>query len=195
MAPKRPTKDSKPAKAEPGTAPDPDTAWKPPRTQKTELERSISRVGAIVPAALHHDWDDSMERHERLVSGGPSGPPVLDRLGYKMNRSLVIKSSYARRPRRKKGWLEELEREAAENNRINEIMGVPSGKVSAAILAIFPDQVACDLDIPYHTVELPEYEEWSRRGFKFPPERWQVKQSEEESARILALQVGSAFRE
>lgn len=48
-------------------------------------------------------------------------------------------------------------------------MGVPRKKLSASVQGFFRDQEERDLDIPYHTVELPEMEEWGRRGFRTDP--------------------------
>ena len=61
-----------------------------------------------------------------------------------------------------------FEKEARENTRIAEIMGVPRSD-SWALGPLFQDQVARDLDIPFHTVRMAEYEEWYRRGFELDP--------------------------
>ena len=58
----------------------------------------------------------------------------------------------------------------------------------------FCDQVPRDLDIPYHTVVISEYEEWYRRGFRVDPGSWE-EPSREEHDRLHALATGSAFRE
>lgn len=166
--------------------------WTPPATKKTNLERSISYVGALVSEDLKHNFDDSMTHENRLISGGPNGPPVLDRFGYRISRSKVMKSN---RPRRRRMSMKEIMQETEESRRITELMGVPREKCSAMTLSYFKDQVARDLDIPYHTVGIAEYEEWGRRGFKMDPKLWHEKPSEEESERLLALMTGSAFRE
>lgn len=66
--------------------------------QKTDHERSISHVGATVPESLKTGLEKSFRLEKRVVSGGPDGPAVLDRLGYTVNRSRIMK---AQRPARR----------------------------------------------------------------------------------------------
>jgi hypothetical protein len=83
-----------------------------------------------------------------------------------------------------------LEAEMAKSRRIKEIMGRCESKAFA-----WQDRVARDLDIPFHTVDLPEYEEWHRRGFRLEPGELEGKLPEEEDERLMTLAIGSAFRE
>ena len=87
-----------------------------------------------------------------------------------------------------------MDKELRDDERKAEIMGVDWGKVSGLMLSFFDDQVARDLDIPFHTIGMPEFEEWHRRGFKADPKAWE-EPSETEVARVNALSVGCAFRE
>lgn len=86
-----------------------------------------------------------------------------------------------------------FEREAREATRIAEIMGVPRDE-SWAMSTLFQDQVARDLDIPFHTVKMPEYEEWHRRGFELDPRASEWGMAERERERLDALEIGCVFR-
>ena len=68
-----------------------------------------------------------------------------------------------------------------------------TNKVRAMTLMYFDIQVARDLDIPYHTMRMPEYEEWGKRGFRADPSLWE-NPSEAEKERTHALSTGCAFR-
>lgn len=184
MAPRRP--ENADTRSGPGPKP-----WTPPATQKTNLERSISRIGALVSEDLKHDMDDSIRREKRIISGGPNGPPVLDRFSYRISRPRVMKSGRRPRPMTAK----EVDNATEKSRRVAELMGVPGEDWSAANSMYFRDQVARDLDIPYHTVGMPEYEEWNRRGFRMDPKLWQERPSSEEMERLFALMTGCAFRE
>jgi len=50
-------------------------------------------------------------------------------------------------------------------------------------------RVAQGLEIPYHKVEICDYEEWQRRGFTFEPES-----DTEEMDRVIEMLTGSALR-
>ncbi|KAK1762699.1 hypothetical protein QBC33DRAFT_256363 [Phialemonium atrogriseum] len=170
------------------------STWQRPKTRKTSEERSISFVGAIVPARLKHDSDDSHKRDQEVLSKGPNGSPVYDRLGYKINYKILKGSSRRRRPSRNAArYLALVEAEIEQIRRLREIMG--RSNESAAMLSAWQDRVARDLDIPFHTVDMPEYEEWHRRGFRLEPGELAGNPSKDESERLLTLAVGSAFRE
>lgn len=58
----------------------------------------------------------------------------------------------------------------------------------------FQGQVARDPDIPYHTVGMPEYEQWNRRGCRMDPVFWEERPSKEDMERLFALMTGCAIR-
>lgn len=112
----------------------------PPGTRKTKLERSMSRIGALVSEDLKHDSDHSIRRERRLLSADPNGHSVLDRLGYRTSRAKVLNSS---RPRRRRHPVVDVmreaeEREAEERERIEELMGAPAEKRGRAVSVLFP---------------------------------------------------------
>lgn len=57
------------------------------------------------------------------------------------------------------------------------------------------DRVARDLDIPFHTVDVPECKEWQRRGFRLKPGELEDTPSKQEVERLFRLATGSALRE
>jgi len=166
------------------------STWIPPKTKKSELERSIGYVGAPVPAQLKHDFGKSHKRDQEVLGKGPNGSPVYDRLGYKISHKVLKGAQRRRAPRSSKKYMAFLEAEMAKSRRIKEIMGRCESKAFA-----WQDRVARDLDIPFHTVDLPEYEEWHRRGFRLEPGELEGKLPEEEDERLMTLAIGSAFRE
>ena len=183
----------KPAKLAPAAEPLPTAKpWKPPRTQKTDLERSISQIGAPVPPKLRYNPSTSTKLVQRVLSGGSNGPPVLDRLGYKLSHPHVSKS---RCPAPSRMPATAMLKVAEEGRRVAEMMGVRRAAVCTSTLLYFHDQVARDLDVPFHTVGIPEYEEWYRRGFRADPSTWEEEMGAKEAHRIDALAIGCAFRE
>lgn len=50
------------------------------------------------------------------------------------------------------------------------------------------------MDIPFHTVKMPEYEEWHRRGFELDPRALEWGMAERERERLDALEIGCVFR-
>ncbi|KAL2107860.1 hypothetical protein VUR80DRAFT_4671 [Thermomyces stellatus] len=166
MAPRRPENAVPAARVQ--------TVDAPPGTRKTKLERSMSRIGALVSEDLKHDSDHSIRRERRLLSADPNGHSVLDRLGYRTSRAKVLKSS---RPRRRRHPVVDVMREAEERERIEELMGAQAEKRGRAV------SVVC--------MCMREYK-W---GFGMDPRLWGEKPSQEEWERLTALVAGSPFRE
>jgi hypothetical protein len=57
-------------------------------------------------------------------------------------------------------------------------------------VCMWDDRIAQDLEIPYHKVEICDYEEWQRRAFTFNPET----DMKEEVGRVIEMSTGSGFR-
>ena len=135
-----------------------------------------------------------------MLNRGPDGLPVRDVLGYKLSYKKVLAATRPRsKPRLNPGskkYEQMLKQEEDKERRRMEIMGVPKEKSLLGLAdSIFQDQVAADLDIPFHTVDMAAFEEWHRRGFKIDPKRWQEPLTENERDRLDVLSVGSVFRE
>ena len=164
-------KKSAPSKSKKTAPPKPAAeAWTPPAIQKTDLERSICQIGTVVPRKLRSSKD----------SHSPNFG-VLDRLGYRLAGVPYSREDI------------DFDKENQDKDRVAKMMGVPSRKVTGLTMMYFQDQVARDLDIPYHMVEMPEYEEWYRRGFRADPTLWD-ESSRGERERLDALAIGSVFR-
>lgn len=73
-------------------------------------------------------------------------------------------------------------------------MNTDDKDVSALVLMAWIDRVSRDLGIPYHMVEMEDFEEWYAKGFRAEPGEFKnIPQSEQE--RITALETGCVFRE
>ena len=80
-----------------------------------------------------------------------------------------------------------MEKNRRETQVKSKIMGIDGDKAQTHI---WDARIAEDLEIPYHKVEMGDYEEWQRRDFKFDPESV----TKEEQDRVMDLMTGSAFR-
>lgn len=72
-------------------------------------------------------------------------------------------------------------------------MSVPWGE-GRDLSVLFQDQVARDLDIPYHAVKMTEYEEWHRCGLELDPRVLREEAVDEVRERLHALSSGCVFR-
>jgi hypothetical protein len=143
-------------------------------------------AGADHPSTSEKGLKTRWDREQVVLRGGPNGPPVYDDFGYKLDYEKIAKSMGGYRPNFKKmeKWMEKKRQE----QRIKaKIMGVDE---NTGRVCIWDDRVAQDLEIPYHKVEICDYEEWQRRGFTFDPET----DTKEEMDRVIEMSTGSAFR-
>jgi hypothetical protein len=190
----RPTKTEKVDKKDEKELDDNKSDWKPPATKKTDLERAISQPGTVIVPYTAEQMV-SHEKHNEVMRKGPHGPPTFDNLGYEMDYKTVIGSmSRPRGGRGGKKYMDMLARESAERKRKAEIMGKDDAKSSPMNWSAWQDRIARDLDIPYHTVKIAEFEEWHRRGYRAEPGEMENRFSEEENNRLNRLSGGSAFR-
>ncbi|EHK98480.1 SAP [Glarea lozoyensis ATCC 20868] len=148
-------------------------------------------------AGINESHDDEFRRHwkkyEEVTKRGPKAKPLYDDSGYPLsyeklsNQPTRYNRSLAASERR----MDHYERKAQETKEKAAIMGVPyeRGDTSSNIDWI----VAKDLEIPWHTVEMSDYKEWKRRGFKASVER--LKRVKEEDGEVMMqMMPGSAFR-
>ncbi|KAK1766619.1 hypothetical protein QBC33DRAFT_588832 [Phialemonium atrogriseum] len=167
------------------------TPWKPPKTKKTDIERSINFVGATVPPNLKPK--DIYKHHDRILWQGPNGPPVYDGLGHKLSYE-KLKPTMTRRRYNPVRHMRYLEGEMEKSNRIREIMGQPDSTNTLVEMA-WTNRVARDLDIPFHTVGVLEYEEWRRRGVRLEPGELRYQPSKQGVQRLFTSEEGIAFTE
>ena len=167
------------------------TPWKPPKTKKTDIERSINFVGATFPPNLKPK--DIYKLHDKVLRQEPNGPPVYDGLGYKLSYE-KLKPTMTRRRYNPVRHMRYLEGEMEKSKRIREIMGQPDNTNTLVEMA-WADRVPRDLDIPFHTVGVPDYEEWRRRGFRLEPGELRDQPSKQGVQRLFTLEEGMAFRE
>jgi hypothetical protein len=137
----------------------------------------------------------------RVLDGGPNGPPVYDTLGYELDHDKVARSTFGRPKkirsmaayeREEKRW----EKTFRDEDRKAEIMGGPP-KCARSALTYFAwdDRVSRELGIPYYKVEMKDFEELARRGFKGQEGEFEAKDmTEEERDRLSTLATGSALR-
>ncbi|KAJ9255739.1 hypothetical protein DTO212C5_9103 [Paecilomyces variotii] len=127
---------------------------------------------------------------------GPNGPPTYDHLGYELDYHKVAGSFYRSGPSGTQDYMDMLEQDAREDNRKAEIMGGPErNKRSAMTFMLWEDRVARDLDIPFHKVEMEQFEEWHAKGFRANGDEFiAANVSPEEQDRVTDLATGSAFR-
>ncbi|KAJ9157624.1 hypothetical protein NKR23_g355 [Pleurostoma richardsiae] len=157
--------------------------------KRSSIERSIGYPGATVPPRLRWDAKDNTEKLlDRVRRNRPNGPSVKDKLGYRISYAQVNRIVGYRQYNSKR-HLAHLEKEMEEEKRMREILGLPEDAIDTEA------KIARDLDIPFHTVGLPEFEEWHRRGFRLEPGELQEPVFEEEADRLMAISAGSFFRE
>ncbi|KAI9785890.1 MAG: hypothetical protein M1839_008156 [Geoglossum umbratile] len=133
----------------------------------------------------------------KILARGPSGPPVFDEMGFELDYNKVAGSR--RRPGCRtmsyEKYEEMLEQDRREGDRKAEIMGTEKNKISAVTLMAWDDRISRDLSIPYHLVDMEDFEEWYRRGFRAEGAEFEAKNmSEEERERLTNISIGSAFR-
>jgi len=87
-----------------------------------------------------------------------------------------------------------MEEERQEEARQTEIMDTHRDQVSAHSMMLWRAIIAKDLGIPYHTVGMPEFEEWHQEGFCRDYE-WEKKfDNRDNDERVWRLAVGSGLR-
>ncbi|KAI9767673.1 MAG: hypothetical protein M1840_005544 [Geoglossum simile] len=155
-------------------------------------------IGAKVPPSKSRAGFGKNDPGEKIMKRGPTGPPVYDELGFEVDYAKVA-ASWSRRPgcrsMNSDKYLDMLEREQREDDRKAEIMGTDKNKSSALTLMAWDDRISRDLGIPYHTVEMEDFEEWYRRGFRADGGEFEARNmSQEEQDRVSNLAIGSAFR-
>jgi hypothetical protein len=146
-------------------------------------------AGAGHPSTSEKGFKTRCDREQIVLRGGPNGPPVYDDFGYKLDYEKIAKSmggSVRHRSNFKKmeKWMEKKRQEQRIKARI---MGVDE---NTGRVCMWDDRVAQDLEIPYHKVEICDYEEWQRRGFTFDPET----DTKKEMDRVIEMATGSSFR-
>jgi hypothetical protein len=167
------------------------------RNAPVSKEEAAKRpIGAKVPPSkggLRFGKNDPLEKIKRR---GPTGPPVYDEMGFELDYDKVANSGRRRRPgARSLKYEEMLDQEQREDDRKAEIMGTSRNKTSALTLMAWDDRVSRDLGIPYHAVDLDDFEEWYRRGFRAADGEFEAQNiPEHEQDRISNLATGSVFR-
>lgn len=127
---------------------------------------------------------------------GPKGPPTYDRLGYELDYHKIAASRRRSGRPGTKAYMDMLEQEERDDKRKTDIMGGPDrNQQSAMTLSLWTDRVARDLGIPYHKVEMEQFEEWHAKGFHANGDEFiATNVSSEERDRVTNLATGSAFR-
>jgi hypothetical protein len=139
----------------------------------------------------------STAKHDQCLKNGPNGPPVFDRLGYELDYHKILKS---RKPRSRASrgtakYFKMLEDGSREQKRKGEIMGTPDEKVSALTLSAWSYRASIELGKPYHKIEMEDFEELARRGFKAKEGEFEAENiSEEHREKLWEISLGSAFR-
>jgi SAP domain len=155
-------------------------------------------IGAKIPPSKARAAFGKNDPEEKILKRGPTGAPVYDELGFELDYAKVARSR-SRRPgwgnmRSDKFW-DKLDQEQRDDDRKAEIMGTEKSKVSAVTTMAWDDRISRDLGIPFHKVEMEDFEEWYRRGFRADGREFEASNmSEEEQDRLTELETGSAFR-
>ena len=167
------------------------------KRKREKIAQSRREAAGIRPDNFDYrsmiEYDDmlfSEKQHELVMRLGPSGPPVFDRMGYKLDYEKIAKyPSFRSRPSFQKREAMMLRREREEAAK-RALMGIPSNKANYLYMDYW---VAQDLGIPSHGVEVCDYEEWKRAGFQCSPE--EVLALHEQRDWITGLSIGCVFRE
>jgi hypothetical protein len=156
-------------------------------------------IGAKVAPSKSRTSSGKNSAVERILRRGPTGRPVHDAMGFEIDYHKVAGVRSRRGPgcrtMNSKKYLEMFERERLKEERKREIMGTHKDKVSALTLMAWDDRISRDLGIPFHLVDMEDFEEWHRRGFKADGAEFEAKNmSEEERDRLSDLTTGASFR-
>jgi hypothetical protein len=163
----------------------------------TTLKSSDAKKENPGRSALERDFDRGTADLDQCLKNGPNGPPVFDRLGYELDYHKILKS---RKPRSKASrgtakYFKMLEDGTRDRKRKCEIMGTPNEKVSALTLSAWTYRASIELGKPYHKVEMEDFEELARRGFKGKEGEFEAENiSEEDREKLMDISLGSAFR-
>ncbi|KAH0538458.1 hypothetical protein FGG08_004956 [Glutinoglossum americanum] len=154
-------------------------------------------IGAKVPPSKSRARSGNYPG-EKILKRGPTGPPVYDEMGFELYYDKVACSRRGRpgcRTMNFKQYGEFLARERRESDGKTQILGMGKDNVSGSASMAWNDRVSRDLGILYHEVDIEDFEEWHRRGFKAEDGEFKVGNiSEEERERLHRLTIGSAFR-
>ena len=156
-------------------------------------------IGAFPEMRCREPKFSPNEAVEQVKRGGRNGPPVYDCLGFELDYKSVVRPSRPQSFFRTKKWQDICDIRSEQSNRKKAIIGqydtsfAANDRVSDSFAA--DDRISRDLNIPFHQVDLEEYEEWQRRGFKVEPGELDYKnRSQAEDDRLLTLATGSAHR-
>jgi hypothetical protein len=131
-------------------------------------------------------------KYKEVKKRGPKAKPLFNDFGYPLSYDKLMgqPTRYDRSMVASDRRMNHYEQKAKQTEEKAKIMGVSyePGGLDTDMDWI----VAMDLEIPPHTVELSDYYEWQKRGFKADEER--VKRQKEEDREVASkMMCGSAF--
>lgn len=136
------------------------------------------------------------EPEDKIMRRGPTGRPVYDKMGFELDYDKVCRRTrggFGCRTMGSKAYMKMIDENSRQSDRNAEIMNMDRNKVSAFVSMVWDDRVSRGLGIPYHKVEMQDFEERHDRGFRAEPVDGK-NMPESERERITALTTGAAFR-
>lgn len=147
------------------------------------------------PESKDHSTLESIIRHDKnydeCVRHGPEGAPVYDDMGYELSCEKCLKRRKTiPRPSNTslKKEMERMEKWAEKDRKICAITGMSKERCNTGDMHW---KVAKDLKIPYHTVDICDYEEWKKQGFTATEEKLTSDENRKEAVKFM---TGSFYR-
>ncbi|KAF2430001.1 hypothetical protein EJ08DRAFT_650007 [Tothia fuscella] len=141
------------------------------------------------------DFHVNFDRERQVLRGGPNGPPVYDDWGYELSYDKLNGSGTTNKQTILRRQEKSFERLWAKEEQITRIMFGVAKQTGTMDHSAMNWQVAKDLEIPWHKVEVCDYEAWKDLGFRAKEEDFvHGKVNKEMQKEIDRQMLGSAFR-
>jgi hypothetical protein len=141
------------------------------------------------------EFKRTWKKYDEVVSRGPAAKPLYDDYGYALSYEKL-----ANRPRGFRKSAAHFKREdeyfarmAREDKMKMEIMGV-APELFRGTSREMDAVVARDLEIPLHKVEVCDFQEWKKHGFKLNENDMKRETMSQEIVKLLDSKEGSAYR-
>ncbi|TVY82924.1 hypothetical protein LSUE1_G002266 [Lachnellula suecica] len=141
--------------------------------------------------------------HELYVcfDNGPKGSPTYDKSGFELDYHKVaewMKPKPYNKSAMMNGMDRAVERARTEEKRMAEIFfekgEAPADLAYSTNAGYWKDRVSKDLNVPWHKVGVPQFEEWEKKGFKKARRGEYENFSEEDRERQMRLLSGASLR-
>ena len=132
---------------------------------------------------------------------GPNGSPTYDKSGFQLDYHKVAEWMKPK-PYNKNAMIRGMDRAVDQAQREEERMAeiffekgeAPADAGMSTAANFWKDRVSKDLNVPWHKIGVPEFEEWEKRGFKKARKGEYEDFSKEDMEREMRLLSGASLR-